>query len=87
VSAAVAGEMATRKLRCSDCGAKDEFPAEFTQKDATTNCRVCGFHWRHSQDFDFHDRCPICIARFWRSRLHAIRILVTHPALLRSEER
>jgi hypothetical protein len=86
VSAAIAGERARRKLRCSECGTMDEFPGGFTQKDAADCCRVCRFHCRHSQEIDFHPRCAICIAGFWQSRLRAIRILVTHPELLRSEE-
>jgi hypothetical protein len=86
VSAAVAGERATRKLRCAECGTMDEFPGGFTQKDASKYCGVSGFHRCHSQGIDFHDRCAICIAGFWQSRLRAIRILVTHPELLRSEE-
>ena len=74
-----------RRLRCGVCGTKTEFP-EFTQEQATEWCKVCRFHWHHSQDIDFHDRCAICIGRFWQARINAVRILLLRPSALRSEE-
>ena len=76
----------TKRLRCSVCGTKSELTGEFTREQATEMCRVCQFHWHHSQDFDFHDRCAICIGRLWQARINAARILFLRPAALRSEE-
>lgn len=76
----------TKRLRCGVCGTKSELVEEFTQEQATEWCRVCRFHWNHSQDIDFHDRCAICIGRFWQARINAFRILLLRPAALRSEE-
>jgi hypothetical protein len=75
----------TKRLRCSVCGTKTEFP-ELTQEQATEWCKVCRFHWHHLQDIDFHDRCAICIGRFWQARINALRILFLRPSALRSEE-
>jgi uncharacterized protein (DUF983 family) len=72
-------------LRCPDCGTTGEFPASFTQKNVSDCCDVCQFHWRHSQDIDFHPRCAVCIAHLWQARLRALRILLFHPRLLREE--
>jgi hypothetical protein len=74
-----------RRLRCGMCGTKTEFP-ELTQEQVTEWCKVCRFHWHHSQDIDFHHRCAICIGRFWQARLNALRILLLRPSALRSEE-
>jgi hypothetical protein len=74
------------KLRCSNCGTRGDFPASFTQRDATHYCEVCGFHRNHKLFQDHDPRCPICVARWWLVRLRAARILLFRPALLRSED-
>jgi hypothetical protein len=76
----------TKRLRCGVCGTKSELTREFTREQATEMCRVCQFHWHHSQDIDFHDRCAVCIGRFWQARINAIRILFLRPSALRSED-
>jgi hypothetical protein len=77
---------ATEKLRCSDCGITDEYPDVVTAEDVKLYCSVCAFHRHHYQVVDYHDRCAICLARSWRSRLQALRILIFRAAVLRSEE-
>jgi hypothetical protein len=74
-----------KRFRCAVCGTKTQF-SELTQDQATEWCKVCRFHWHHSQDIDFHDRCAICIGRFWQARINALRILLLRPSALRSEE-
>jgi hypothetical protein len=76
----------TKRLRCGVCGTKSGLAGEFTREQATEWCKVCRFHWHHSQDIDFHDRCTICIGRFWQARLNALLILLLRPSALRSEE-
>jgi len=83
-SATLTEETPLKKLRCPDCGTKSEFPASFTQKDAATYCEVCRFHLNHELTYDF--RCAVCVARLWYSRLQAVRILLLHSAVLRSED-
>ena len=75
----------TKRLRCGVCGTKTEF-SELTHEQVTEWCKVCRFHLHHSQDFDFHDRCAICMARLWQARLNALRILFLRPSALRSED-
>jgi predicted RNA-binding Zn-ribbon protein involved in translation (DUF1610 family) len=83
-TAALTEETPLKKLRCPDCGTKGEFPSTFTPKDAAACCEVCRFHLNHELNYDF--RCPVCVARLWHSRVQALRILIFHPALLRSED-
>lgn len=84
MTSTTAAEIPVKKLRCKDCGTKAEFPASFTEKEAAHYCEVCRFHLNHELTYDF--RCPVCVARLWRSRLQAVRILLLHSAVLRSEE-
>jgi hypothetical protein len=74
----------TKKSRCADCGIADQFPAEFTQEEATTYCEVCSFHRNHGIVHDF--RCPICVARVWQAWLRAFRILLFHPSVWRASD-
>jgi predicted amidophosphoribosyltransferase len=83
-SVATADQIPLKKLRCQECGTKAEFPASFTEKEASQYCEVCRFHLNHELTYDF--RCPVCVARLWHSRLQAVRILLLHRAVLRSEE-
>jgi hypothetical protein len=83
-TAAPADETQLKKLRCPDCGTKGQFPASITQKNVSDYCEVCRYHLNHELTHDF--RCAVCVARLWFSRLQAIRILLLHSALLRSEE-
>lgn len=76
-------EVPLKRLRCSTCGTKGEFPATFSEKEATQHCDVCSFHLNHDAAHDF--RCAICTARLWKARLSAIRILLFYPAHLRVE--
>ncbi len=75
-----------KRLRCGVCGTKSELSGEFTQEETTEWCKVCRFHWHHSQDIDFHDRCAICIGRFWQARINAVRIMLLRSSALRSED-
>jgi hypothetical protein len=76
----------TKRLRCGVCGTKTEF-SNFTQKEVTEWCQTCRYHLAHEQQIDFHPRCALCLARYWKAQLNAIRILLLRPAALRSEER
>lgn len=82
-SVATADQIQLKKLRCQECGTKAEFPASFTEKEASQYCEVCSFHQNHELTYDF--RCPVCVARLWHSRLQAIRILFLYRSALRSE--
>ncbi len=73
-----------RKLRCPDCGTKDDFPASFTQKNVPDYCDVCRFHFNHECAHDL--RCAVCTARLWLARLRALRILLFSRTLLQPED-
>jgi hypothetical protein len=77
---------ATEKLRCSDCGITDEYPDVVTAEDVKLHCPVCTFHRHHYQDVAYHPRCAICRAREWRLWLLALRIFISRPLALRSED-
>ena len=83
-SVGAADQIQLKRLHCQECGTKAEFPASFTEKEASQYCEVCSFHRNHDSAHDF--RCAICTARLWYSRLQALRILLLHRAVLRSEE-
>jgi uncharacterized paraquat-inducible protein A len=64
-----------KKLRlcCPNCLVKNEFPSNFTTDDLPLFCDVCQLHQNH----ELHDpRCPLCVAKLWRTRLQALSILL-----------
>jgi hypothetical protein len=72
------------RLRCPDCGAKDQFSASFEEKNVPEHCAAFRVHFNH--EFAYDHLCAVCIARGWLSRLRAIRVLFFHPGLLAAED-
>jgi len=77
----------TKRLRCGVCGTKTELTGEFTREKVTEMCRVCRFHWHHSQGY----RRPRQMRDLHRPILASaaqtqLRILFLRPSALRSED-
>jgi hypothetical protein len=74
------------RRRCPECRTPADIPDTVSVKDLIRYCAICHEHRCHLSDFDYHARCPICIARYWLARLRALRILVLGGPVLRSED-
>jgi hypothetical protein len=76
----------TKRLRCRECGFTETYPDVVTPEDANLYCSVCTFHRHHCDEIDYHPRCPICLAREWRGRVRALRLLISNPRVVRVED-
>jgi late competence protein required for DNA uptake (superfamily II DNA/RNA helicase) len=76
---------ARNKIRCGECGFTESYPDAVTPEVANLYCSICSVHRHHSEEFDYHQRCPICLAREWRGWLRALRLLISNPRVVRVE--
>jgi hypothetical protein len=74
------------RRRCPECRTTGDFPDTLSAKELVRYCAICHEHRCHQNDFDYHARCAICIARYWLARIRALRILLLNSPVLRSEE-
>ena len=84
MNAAAVSKSEYSKLRCPDCGTKDQFPVSFAKKNVPFCCDAFRFHFNHECAHD--NLCGVCIARVWLSRLRAVRVLFFHRGLLAAED-
>lgn len=73
------------RRRCPDCRTVGDFPDTVSAEDLSRYCAICHDHRCHLNDFDYHPRCAICIARFWLGRIRALSVLVLGGPVLREE--